>query len=131
MLFYTMVVDFGMAANSVLTQYVSQEQEGEWILDSVGFVPNSDGALAIDGTNYITATIKQGATSLGTWTTNTGGTAHVAGTRIAPALSGGSALEFGQGDMVTIDIAKAGTGGVFKGSMALAFRKKAADSHYT
>lgn len=120
-----------VATNTNYTAYIAQPHAGEWELAALYFTPDSGGAVSIDGTNYITVTAKQGSTTLGSFTTFTGGTALVAGTPVAISLSGGTALVFSQGDVLTIDEVKTGTGAVLKGTFTASFRKKQADAYYT
>lgn len=109
------------ATNTNNTVYAAQPAPGEHKLVGLYFVPDSNGAVAIDGTNYLTVTVYQGSTALGTFTTFTGGTALVAGTAVPITLSGGTALEFGQGDILKIDSVKTGSGAVLKGEFTAAF----------
>ena len=120
-----------VATNTNYTAYITQPNPGEWELASLYFTPDSGGAVAIDGTNYITVTAKQGSTSLGSFTTYTGGTALVAGTAVAFTLTGGAGLVFSQGDILTLDSVKTGTGAVLKGTFTASWRKKQADNYYT
>ena len=118
------------AANTAKTSYVAVPDSGEYLLSSATFVPDSDGAVSIGGTNYIAVTIKQGSTTLGSFTTFTGGTALVAGTAVTVALSGGTALEFTGGtDLISIVVTKTGTGAVLKGVWTFGLVKKQADSY--
>ncbi len=113
-----------LAADVNKTLYVmSPGASGEKVLlKSIVFVPDSDGAVSISGTNYITVTAKQGSTSLGSFNTFTGGTALVAGTAVTFSLSGGVALEFDAlTDLLTIDSVKTGTGAVLKGTFLAVF----------
>lgn len=124
MLLLPLLLAVQLAANVNKTLYVAAPgASGEKVvLKSLVFVPDSDGAVSIDGTNYITVTAKQGSTSLGSFTTNTGGTALVAGTAVAFTLSGGVALEFDAlTDLLTIDSVKTGTGAVLKGAFLAVF----------
>jgi hypothetical protein len=112
------------AANANKTFYLSAPGDSSakvW-LKSLVFIPDSDGALAIDGTNYITVTAKNGSSSLGSFTTFTGGTALVAGTAVAFSLSG--PIEFtALTGILTIDSVKTGTGGVLKGIFVATFEQ--------
>lgn len=131
MLLVALAVSFSIATNTNYTGYIAQPNPGKWELASLYFTPDSAGAVSIDGTNYITVTAKNGSTSLGSFTTFTGGTALVAGTAVAITLSGGSSLIFNQGDVLTIDSVKTGTGAVLKGIWTASWRKKQADAYYT
>lgn len=131
MLLMSLALLVTIATNTNYTAYVAQPHAGEWELAALYFTPDSTGAVSIDGTNYITVTAKQGSTSLGSFTTFTGGTALVAGTAVAFTLTGGASLVFSQGDILTIDSVKTGTGAVLKGTFTASWRKKQADAYYT
>lgn len=91
------------------------------VLESLVFIPDSDGAVSLDGTNYITVTAKRGSTILGSFNTNTGGTALVAGTAVSFTLSGN--LEFSAlTQSLIIDSVKTGTGAVLKGVFTATYR---------
>lgn len=112
------------AANANKTFYgsVPGPASAKMWLKSLVFIPDSDGALAIDGTNYITVTAKNGSDSLGSFNTNTGGTALVAGTAVAFSLSG--PIEFtALTGILTIDGVKTGSGGVLKGIFVATFEQ--------
>lgn len=124
MFLLTMAFVVSLAANTNKTLYAATPGlSGEkYVLENLIFVPDSDGAVSIDGTNYITVTVKNGSTSLGSFTTTTGGTALVAGTAVVFSLSG-AALQFSAGDIVTLDSVKTGTGAVLKGTFTGTFRQ--------
>lgn len=112
------------AANANKTFYcpVPGPSSAKMWLKSLVFIPDSDGALAVDGANYITVTAKNGSDSLGSFNTNTGGTALVAGTAVAFSLSG--SIEFTAiAGALTIDSVKTGTGGVLKGIFVATFEQ--------
>lgn len=119
----TLVVQLAANVNKTMYIPVPGLSGEEYVLESLVFIPDSDGAVSLDGTNYITVTAKQGSTSLGSFNTNTGGTALVAGTAVPFSLSG-AALQFSSlTDNLTIDSAKTGTGAVLKGVFVATFRQ--------
>jgi len=66
--------------------------EGEWLLKNAWFIPAA--ATAADATDYVTVSVRQGATVLGTFNTDVAGGSLVAGIPVPFSLSGGAALEF-------------------------------------
>lgn len=90
---------------------------GKWRVKLAYFVPDNNGAVATDASNYRTITVKNGSTTLATATTNsTGGAAFVANTATTMTVSGGASREFTGGtDTLKVDSAYAGTGAVAKG----------------
>ena len=119
----TLIVQLAANVNKTMYIPVPGLSGEEYVLESLVFIPDSDGAVSLDGTNYITVTAKQGSTSLGSFNTNTGGTALVAGTAVPFSLSG-AALQFSSlTDALTIDSAKTGTGAVLKGVFVATFRQ--------
>lgn len=73
-------------------------------------------SVATHASNYITITAKSGSTTLATWTTNSsGGAALTAGTVSTMTLSAsGTDLEIAAGGLITVEVAKAGTGPAYK-----------------
>lgn len=119
----TLIVQLAANVNKTMYIPVPGLSGEEYVLESLVFIPDSDGAVSLDGTNYITVTAKQGSTSLGSFNTNTGGTALVAGTAVSFSLSG-AALQFSSlTDALIIDSAKTGTGAVLKGVFVATFRQ--------
>ena len=92
---------------------------GEAKLVKAVWVP--DITLATPARNYWTIAPKNGATTLGSVTTNsTGGTAWAAGTPEDITLSGGSALEFTRNtDALHIDVDEAGAATDARGRLEL------------
>lgn len=76
-------------------------------------------SVSTHASNYITVTVKSGSTTLATFTTNSsGGAAMTAGTVITMTLSGtGTELEIASGGLITVEVAKAGTGPAYKFSV--------------
>lgn len=126
------------AANTTLqldTPIPAVEGGGEWevVPSSCYFTPDSNGAVATDGTNYITLALKSGSTTLASLTTNSsGGAALVANTKTALTDAGAAptACELTAGtDLLTAALTKAGTGAVCKGILAIGIRRKQAKAY--
>ncbi len=97
---------------------------GEWQLVKATWTPRT--TLAVHASNYATLALKNGATTLGSLTTNSsGGTAFTANTPQAFTLTGGTALEFtANTDPVEVDDTHAGTpGAAVQGEVALVFER--------
>lgn len=93
---------------------------GEWFLRGATFVPAT--AVSANATNYTTISLKNGSTTLGTISTAT--TAFVLGTPRPFTLGGGVAREFtGMTDVLTIDKAESGTGGILDGCIVLLWER--------
>lgn len=118
------------AASANKTYDVALPSGSEWRLESATYIPDSDGAVAVAGTDYRTISVKQGSTSLASINTNTGGTAFVANSANALTVSGGTSREFTGGtDTVKIDSAATGSGKVAKGVVVLTFKQMQAKSY--
>lgn len=81
-----------------------------------------DTSVATHASNYITTTVKKGSDTIASHTTNSsGGSALTAGTALALTLSGTVAkvYEIAAGGVVTVDLAKAGTGPAYKHYVSL------------
>ncbi len=105
--------------------YIVMPNEGEWKLDAAYFCPNA--ATTAHATNTATLAVKQGSTSVVTsQVVSTGGIGSlVAGTKLTFAIpaSAGASLEFGQGDILHIDIDKANSGVVVTGDWVFSFNQ--------
>ena len=125
MFLLTLSLVLALANNVNKTTYIPAPGESgtRVSLVSLQFIPDSDGAVSIDGTNYITVTAKNGSNTLGSFTTFTGGTALVAGTAVSFALSGELEFAASTGALI-IDSVKTGTGAVLKGVFVANFRVK-------
>lgn len=79
-------------------------------VEEVTILPKT--AVATHASNYITTTIANGATTLGTHTTNSsGGSALAAGTqKVVSLVESGTKLEIAAGGVLAITVAKQGTG---------------------
>lgn len=80
------------------------------VVSSITIVPAV--SVSTHAANYITLTVKKGATTIATYTTNSsGGAAMTAGTPITMTISGtGLSLELAAGGVFEVAVAKAGTG---------------------
>lgn len=94
---------------------------GEWRLVAAYWCP--DTAITANATNYTTLTVKQGSTTLATRATDVAGGSAVKHTAEALTLSGGAALEFGQGDVIQVDKDDSGTGAIVDGAFSFFFEK--------
>lgn len=118
------------ATGASKTYDIALPSGSEWRLESATWIPDSDGAVSVAGTDYRTIAVKQGSTSLASITTNTGGTAFVANTANALTVSGGTSREFTGGtDTVKIDSAATGSGKVAKGVVVLTLKQMQAKSY--
>lgn len=118
--FATLSIDVAtVGAGTAEDRYIPMPWPGEWKLVSAWLCPATTDAL--DATNYTTITLKQGSTSLGSLSNET--VAFTAGTAREFTLTGGSALEFGEGDDLNVNKAESGTGGILDGCIALCFEK--------
>lgn len=88
----------------------------QWEITAISLVPQA--AVAIDGTDYRTTTVKVGSTTIASSTTNTGGTARVEGAPLALTVSNAaSAPVTGSGTSATtgaIKVESRKTGGTGK-----------------
>lgn len=80
-------------------------------------------SVSTHAANYITITVKSGSTTLATFTTNSsGGAALTAGTVVTMTLTGaGTELEIAAAGVVTVEVAKAGTGPAYKFAVLVGF----------
>lgn len=116
------IVHANVAAGTGEDWYWTQPLEGEWLLETAYYVAGT--TRATDGTNYTTMALKQSSTTLGSLTNNsTGGAAFTAGTARAFTLTGGTALQFGKGDVLTLNKTDAGTGTAMDGTLSFSLRR--------
>jgi hypothetical protein len=102
--------------------FMPPASSGEWFLDSAYFVPRDD--IAIHGTDYVKEELFNGATSLGSITTYTGGTAYAQGVPVPFTLSGGKSREFTGGtDTIKYAHTEGGTGPATNGDVYLGWRQ--------
>lgn len=110
----TVQVD-AIAASTDEIWYLPIAAPGKWRLEAAYFV--SQTARTAHDTNYTDISLENAGTEIASEQTTTGDTGNlVAGTPVALALSGGSALEFDQGEAITIKKTDAGTGLALDGS---------------
>lgn len=116
---FTQMIDLTVAAGADDEREVCHGYPRECRLVNAYFMPAT--AVSIDGTNNFTASLKAGAggTSLGSFNTDTGGTALVKGTAVTFTLSGGESLEFGATDCLEFAKVEAGTGAALDGALVL------------
>ena len=113
-------------AGTAEDHYIVIPHAGEWKLDAAYFTPNA--AVSVSGdTNRATLAVKQGATSVVTsqivYASGTG--SLVAGTKLTFAIpaSAGASLEFGQGDVLHIDVDKTSSGYAVTGDWVFSFNQ--------
>jgi hypothetical protein len=121
---YLLTVQLNEAAAADRDYYVALPALGEIKVVSATFVPDSDGAAAIDGTEIRTISVKQGSTTVATVTTLTGGSAFVAGTAVALTVTAGVAQDFtgGTDTIKVVSVHGGATGKVAKGVLSLMVR---------
>lgn len=86
-------------------------------ITALAIVPNV--SVSTHAANYITLTVKRGATTVASFTTNSsGGAAMTAGTPIAMTITGtGGDLERAAAGVWSVEVAKAGTGPAYNFSV--------------
>ena len=96
--------------NAADTNYIMNPYPFKVRVSAINILPKT--AVATNGSNYITTTLKKAATTLASHTTNsTGGSALVAGTVKGLSITGtGLDLEIDAGGVITVEVAYAGTG---------------------
>ena len=97
---------------------------GEWEAVTAVFTPYEN--VGLDAANYRTLTLKNGATALDSWTSNSsGGTALAAGTPYVFDLSGnGINAEFtANAAAMTVESVKNGTGAALKGDLTVVYQR--------
>jgi hypothetical protein len=96
--------------NAADTNYIMNPYPFKVQVAAINILPKT--AVATNGSNYITTTVKKAATTLASHTTNsTGGSALVAGTVKGLSITGtGLDLEIDAGGVITVEVAFAGTG---------------------
>lgn len=105
------------------TKYVGNTCGKKVKVAGVVLVPNV--SVSLHASNYITISIKKGATTIATHTTNSsGGSALTAGTPVEMTLTGtGTDLEVADLGAFTVDVAKAGTGPTYSVSAVMELRE--------
>ena len=113
-------------AGTAEDHYIVMPHAGEWKLDAAYFTPNA--AVSVSGnTNQVNLQAKQGSTAVVTaQSVQASGTGSlVAGTKLTFAIpaSAGASLEFGQGDVLHIDIDKTSSGYAVTGDWVFSFNQ--------
>ena len=107
--------------------YVVMPHPGEWKLQAAYFTPNA--TVSGHASNTVTLNVKQGSTAVCTAILIDDGTAGTngltAGTKLTFSVpaSAGASLEFGQGDILHVDINKASSGIKCVGDMSFSFKQ--------
>jgi hypothetical protein len=115
------------SANATDEWYAAWPYPGTWLIREIKFAPAT--AVAIDGTDYLTSTISTNDGAAGSFTsvashnTNTGGTALVVGTTVAPSLTAGAACKLAEGYQVKIAKTLANAGKILDGSYTIMAEK--------
>lgn len=112
-----------IAAGTAEDRYVTPPAlAGEWYLEAATLLPATTDAL--DASNYTTIALKNGSTVLGSLSNET--VAFTAGTVRAFTLSGGKSREFtALADVLNVNKAETGSGGILDGSINLIWRRVA------
>jgi hypothetical protein len=97
-------------SNTADTNYIMNPYPFKVRIAAINILPKT--AVATNGSNYITTTVKKAATTLASHTTNsTGGSALVTGSVKGLSITGtGLDLEIDAGGVITVEVASAGTG---------------------
>jgi len=97
-------------SDSTDTGYLYNPYPFSVIVDAITLMPKT--AVSTHASNYITTTVANGGTTLGTHTTNSsGGSALAAGTNKSISLvESGTKLEIASGGVLAVTVAKNGTG---------------------
>jgi|TARA_R100000084_G_C4623945_1_gene134702 hypothetical protein len=111
-------------AGTAEDHYIAMPYAGEWKLSAAYFTPNA--AVSVSGnTNQVALQVKQSSTAVVTsQSVQASGTGSlVAGTKLTFAIpaSAGASLEFGQGDVLHVDIDKTSSGYAVTGDWTFAF----------
>jgi hypothetical protein len=121
-----------VAAGTDEERYMNPPSGGEWEIDSITFTPAT--AVAKDGSNYHTVTIKRKASGdlIAGWKTEdvAAGIALVLGTAIRPTLDRNYTRCTGGvgGDCLEIAVVNTGTGATLDGEVLVVWRKCQADA---
>lgn len=95
------------------TNYILNPSDFTARVAKVQLVPAA--SVATHGSNYITVNIKKGSTTIATMNTESAGTAMTAGTVITLSITGsGKDLEIASGGVLTVEVAKSGTGPTYE-----------------
>ena len=107
--------------NAADTNYVMNPYPFKVRVAAINILPKT--AVATNGSNHITTSVKKSATTLASHTTNsTGGSALVAGTVKGLTITGtGLDLEIDAGGVITVEVAFAGTGPAYNHQVVCQF----------
>lgn len=123
MLIVSQVIDIAtVGASTAEDRGFCHGLEGEWRLEYAVYLPVT--ADAIDGSNYTSLVLKNGigGTAVSSAVSNET-VAFAAGTPRAFTLSENTSREFGQTDVLNINKAETGTGGILDGSITVTWIK--------
>jgi len=107
--------------NAADTNYIMNPYPFKVRVAAINILPKT--AVATNGSNHITTSVKKAATTLTSHTTNsTGGSALVAGTVKGLTITGtGLDLEIDAGGVITVEVAFAGTGPAYNHQVVCQF----------
>jgi len=107
--------------NAADTNYIMNPYPFKVRVAAINILPKT--AVATNGSNHITTSVKKAATTLASHTTNsTGGSALVAGTVKGLTITGtGLDLEIDAGGVITVEVAFAGTGPAYNHQVVCQF----------
>jgi len=108
-------------SNASDTNYIMNPYSFKVRIAAINILPKT--AVATNGSNHITTSVKKAATTLTSHTTNsTGGSALVAGTVKGLTITGtGLDLEIDAGGVITVEVAFAGTGPAYNHQVVCQF----------
>ena len=106
-------------AGTAENHYITVPTAGEWLFKAAYINVNTTAAL--DGSNYATIALKQGATTVSSF--DTSATTLTAGTSQALTnAAAGASAELGQGDTLHLAVTKTGTGIAVKGIVTVSLQ---------
>lgn len=103
------------------TAYIVNNTGAKIRILAVTLMPKT--SVATHASNYITTSVKKGSDTITSHTTNSsGGSALTAGTAKSLDLTGtGKVLEIDDGGLITVDVAKAGTGPAYANHVSVKY----------
>lgn len=107
--------------NATDTNYIMNPYPFKVKITAISLMPKT--AVSTDASNHITTTVKKAAVTLTSHTTNsTGGSALVAGSVKGLSITGtGTDLEIDAGGVITVEVAKSGTGPAYNHQVVCQF----------
>ena len=107
--------------NATDTNYIMNPYPFKVRITAISLMPKT--SVSTDASNHITTSVKKAATTLTSHTTNsTGGSALVAGSVKGLSITGtGTDLEIDAGGVITVEVAKAGTGPAYNHQVVCQF----------